>query len=91
MPRPKAETNPNSFKLTNSQFGKLPGQDLNLKCEDQNLECCQLHHRVKKLILAVYNMLTNRNTSVKGYQKIQVIKLLAEFALLQTDGPLPEA
>ena len=25
---------------------KLPGQDSNLECQDQNLVCYQLHHRV---------------------------------------------
>ncbi len=27
-------------------YGYLPGQDLNLERQDQNLVCCQLHHRV---------------------------------------------
>ena len=32
----------------------LPGEDLNLEIQDQNLLCCQLHHRVTDFTTSTY-------------------------------------
>ncbi len=48
---------------------KLPGQDLNLEREDQNLLCYQLHHRVRFQFLLFFIDLEELSNFQKFLQK----------------------